>query len=52
MVVGPVGKPIPAIKLERTDTTLDLSLMAKEAGERGKQEVGSERARYLYTVVS
>jgi hypothetical protein len=26
--------PIPAIKLKRTDTTLDLSLMAKEAGEK------------------
>jgi hypothetical protein len=30
---GPVGT-ISAIKLKRTDTTLDLSLMAKEAGEK------------------
>jgi hypothetical protein len=42
---GPVGT-ISAIKLKRTDTTLDLSLMAKEAGEKGKRKCW-ERVDYL-----
>jgi hypothetical protein len=44
-VLAPVGT-ISAIKLKRTDTTLDLSLMAKEAGEKGKRKY-RERVEYL-----
>jgi len=44
-VLAPVGT-ISAIKLKRTDTTLDLSLMAKEAGEKGKRKC-QERVEYL-----
>jgi hypothetical protein len=36
----------PGIKLGRTDTTLDLSLMAKEAGE--KKLFGGREEGYLY----
>jgi hypothetical protein len=44
-VLAPVGT-ISAIKLKRTDTTLDLSLMAKEAGEKVKGKC-QERMEYL-----
>ena len=37
--MAPVGT-ISAIKLIRTDTTLDLSLMAKEAGEEEEKVPG------------
>lgn len=39
----PVGLDLAA-KLDRTDTTLDLSLMAKEAGEKEKQEIRKKGA--------
>jgi hypothetical protein len=44
-ILAPVGT-ISAIKLKRTDTTLDLSLMAKEAGEKEKRKCW-ERVEYL-----
>jgi hypothetical protein len=44
-ILAPVGT-ISAIKLKRTDTTLDLSLMAKEAGEKGKRKCW-EKVEYL-----
>jgi hypothetical protein len=44
-ILAPVGT-ISAIKLKRTDTTLDLSLMAKEAGEKGERKC-RERVEYL-----
>jgi hypothetical protein len=39
---GVSSRDVPAIKLERTDTTLDLSHMAKEAKEQegGRGRVG------------
>ena len=36
------------IKLKRTDTTLDLSQLAKRAGEEKKKRKGRMGGRYLY----
>ena len=47
-MLQPVGLDL-AVKLDRTDTTLDLSLMAKEAGEKEKGGDQEEGSRYIYT---
>ena len=47
-------RDLPAIKLIRTDTTLDLSHMAKRAGEEKREEnsrVGGRNWVLLYAVV-
>jgi hypothetical protein len=48
MVVLSPGKTHLVVKLDRTDTTLDLSLMAKEAGEKEKTEQSPDGSICFY----